>query len=485
MIRKRRTRIVATLGPASRTLEQIVGLARAGADVFRLNFSHGAHDDHAANFDRVREASRIVDRPLGILADLQGPKLRLGTFEEGHIAVAPGDVLTLDLDKTPGNRTRVGMPHPEIFAAMEPGAHLLVDDGKVRLVVQSCDKTSAVVEVIAGSKLSDRKGVTLKGAVLQMPAMTDKDHKDLAFALRLGVDWVALSFVQRPEDVANLRKLVEGRAAVLAKIEKPSAIDYLEEILDFCDGLMVARGDLGVEMDPEDVPVAQKTILRSARRRGVPVIVATQMMESMISSPTPTRAEASDVANGVYEGADALMLSAESASGAYPLEAVSMMNRIIERVEQDPHWPGLMQAEHGPLEDVDADILVAAARRAADTRSTNCLVAFTTTGGTARRLSRERPLQPVLALTPSAEVAQRLTLVWGLEARIAAQPDSMDSMTDEAVDIATELGLVPPGGRLLIVAGTPFGAPGAANLLRLAHAPTRFRRKAGGKPSAG
>ena len=485
MIRQRRTRIVATLGPASRTLDQIVALARAGADVFRLNFSHGAHDDHKVNFDRVREASKIVDRPLGILADLQGPKLRLGTFEAGGIDVAAGDVLRLDLDMTPGNSVRVGMPHPEIFAAMIPGAHLLVDDGKVRLVVKSCDKTSATVEVLDGTRLSDRKGVTLKGAVLSMPAMTDKDHKDLAFALRLGVDWIALSFVQRPEDVANLRKLVEGRAAVLAKIEKPSAIDYLEEILDFCDGLMVARGDLGVEMDPEDVPVAQKTILRAARRRGIPVIVATQMMESMISSPTPTRAEASDVANGVYEGADALMLSAESASGAYPLEAVSMMNRIIERVEQDPHWPGLMQAEHGPLEDVDADILVAAARRAADTRSTNCLVAFTTTGGTARRLSRERPLQPVLALTPNASVAQRLTLVWGLEARIAAQPDSMDSMTDEAVSIATELGLVPPGGRLLIVAGTPFGAPGAANLLRLAHAPTRFRRKAGQKPSGG
>ena len=483
MIRKRRTRIVATLGPASRTLDKVVALARAGADVFRLNFSHGTHDDHAANFALVREASKIVDRPLGILGDLQGPKLRLGAFENGFIEVKAGDILSLDMDKTPGNSARVGMPHPEIFAAMVPGAHLLVDDGKVRLVVKSCDKTSAVVEVMDGTKLSDRKGVTLKGAVLSMPAMTDKDHKDLAFALRLGVDWIALSFVQRPEDVAQLRKLVEGRAAVLAKIEKPSAIDYLEEILDFCDGLMVARGDLGVEMDPEDVPVAQKTIIRAARRRGVPVIVATQMMESMISSPTPTRAEASDVANGVYEGADALMLSAESASGAYPLEAVSMMNRIIERVEQDPHWPGVMLAEHGPIEDVDADILVAAARRAADTRSTNCLVAFTTTGGTAQRLARERPLQPVLALTPNPVVAGRLALYWGLEARVAAQPDSLDSMTAEAVEIAVNLGLVPPGGRLLIVAGTPFGAPGAANLLRMAHAPTRFRRKAGKSPA--
>ena len=479
MIRKRRTRIVATLGPASRGPDKVIALALAGADVFRLNFSHGSHDDHAAAFADVRAASIAVDRPLGVLADLQGPKLRLGQFVEGSIEVQPGHVMTLDLDKTPGDATRVGMPHPEIFAAMKPGMLLLVDDGKVRLIIKSCTKTSAVVEVSSGTKLSDRKGVTLKGAVLAMPAMTDKDHKDLAFALRLGVDWVALSFVQRPEDAAQLKKLVEGRAACLAKIEKPSAIECLDEILDYCDGLMVARGDLGVEMYPEDVPVAQKTILRAARRRGAPVIVATQMMESMISSPTPTRAEASDVANAVYEGADAIMLSAESASGDYPVEAVSMMNRIAERVEQDPHWPELMQADHGPLEDIDADIVVAAARRAADTRGTSCLVAFTLTGGAARRLARERPLQPVLALTPNLTVAQRLSLVWGLEARVAGQPDSLDSMTDEAVEIAVQLGMAPPGGRILIVAGTPFGQTGTTNLLRMAHAPTRIRRKAG------
>jgi pyruvate kinase len=477
MIRSRRTRIVATLGPASRAPDQVIALARAGADVFRLNFSHGTHDDHAAAFAAVRAASKVVDRPLGVLADLQGPKLRLGTFENGSIAVQPGDTIRFDLDPTPGDQTRVGMPHPEIFAAMKPGLHLLVDDGKVRLEIKACDRTSATLEVVAGTRLSDRKGVTLKDAILALPAMTDKDHKDLAFALRLGVDWVALSFVQRPEDAAQLKKLVEGRAACLAKIEKPSAIDYLEEILDYCDGLMVARGDLGVEMEPEEVPVAQKTILRAARRRGVPVIVATQMLESMTASPTPTRAEATDVANAVYEGADALMLSAESASGAYPLEAVSMMGRIIERVERDPHWPELMQAEHGPLEDLDVDILVAAARRAADTRSTSCLVAFTFTGGTALRLARERPLQPVLALTPDVAVAQRLALVWGLEARVAGQPDGLDSMTNEAVEMAAELGLAPPGGRLLIVAGTPFGAPGTTNLLRMAHAPLRPRAR--------
>jgi pyruvate kinase len=327
-------------------------------------------------------------------------------------------------------------------------------------------------------RLSDRKGVTLKGAVLALPALTDKDRKDLAFALRLGVDWVALSFVQRPEDVAELRRLVEGRAAVLAKIEKPSALEELESILDLCDGLMVARGDLGVEMEPEDVPVAQKAILRAARRRGAPVIVATQMLESMTASPTPTRAEASDVANAVYEGADALMLSAESASGAYPLETVTMMNRIIERVERDPLWSELIRAERGGLEDVDVDILVAAARRAADTNTLNCLVAFTMTGGTATRLARERPLQPVLALTPDPAVARRLALTWGLEAREAAEPDSLDGVTQEAVDIAVRLGLAQPGGRILIVGGTPFGAHGAANLLRMAHAPLRVRRKA-------
>jgi pyruvate kinase len=478
MIRKRRTRIVATLGPASRAPDKVIALAKAGADVFRLNFSHGSHDDHAAACAAVRAASEALRRPLGVLADLQGPKLRLGQFEGGFVEVRAGHVMALDLDTAPGDAKRVGMPHPEIFAAMKPGSILLVDDGRVRLKVKRCDKRSAVVEVVEGARLSDRKGVTLKGAVLDLPAMTEKDHKDLAFALRLGVDWIALSFVQRPADAAQLKKLVEGRAACLAKIEKPSAIEHLDEILDYCDGLMVARGDLGVEMEPEEVPVAQKIILRAARRRGVPAIVATQMLESMTSSPAPTRAEASDVANAVYEGADAIMLSAESASGQYPVEAVTMMNRIAERVEQDPLWPELMQAEHGPLEDHDADILISAARKAAENRSTSCLVAFTLTGGAARRLARERPLQPVLALTPNPEVAQRLALVWGLEARVAGQPDSLDSMTAEAVEMACDLGMAPPGGRVLIVAGTPFGQTGTTNLLRMAHAPTRFRRKA-------
>ena len=473
MTRARRARIVATIGPASREPGMIKTLARAGVDVFRLNFSHGSHEDHAAALKAVRGAELTIRRPLGVLADLQGPKLRLGKFAEGAIEVEAGHRIRLDLDTTPGDATRVGMPHPEIFAALKPDALLLLDDGKVRLRVERAGSDFADTVVEAGSRLSDRKGVAVPGGTIPISALTPKDLDDLAFALRQGVDWVALSFVQRASDMAELKKLVAGRAACLAKIEKPAALEDLEAILDYSDGLMVARGDLGVECPPEEVPVAQKAILRAARNRGVPAIVATQMLESMTSQPTPTRAEASDVANAVYEGADAVMLSAETAAGQYPLEAVQVMDRIIERVERDPRWPRLMDAEHAGMDDVDADALVAAARKAADAASTACIVVFTTLGGTARRMARERPLQPVVALTPSPDTARRLTLVWGLEPRLGRQPSSMEDVTEEAVRHAVDAGLAQPGQRILILAGTPFGAPGAANLLRLAHAPTR------------
>ncbi len=448
-------------------------LARAGVDVFRLNFSHGSHEDHAAALKAIRGAELTIRRPLGVLADLQGPKLRLGKFADGAIEVEAGHRIRLDLDTTPGDASRVGMPHPEIFAALKPDALLLLDDGKVRLRVETAGADFADTVVEAGSRLSDRKGVAVPGGTIPISALTPKDLEDLAFALRQGVDWVALSFVQRAEDMAELKKLVAGRAACLAKIEKPAALDDLEAILDYSDGLMVARGDLGVECPPEEVPVAQKAILRAARNRGVPAIVATQMLESMTTQPTPTRAEASDVANAVYEGADAVMLSAETAAGQYPLEAVQVMDRIIERVERDPRWPRLMDAEHAGMDDVDADALVAAARKAADAASTACIVVFTTLGGTARRMARERPLQPVIALTPSPDTARRLALVWGLEPRLGRQPSSMEDVTEEAVRHAVEAGLAQPGQRILILAGTPFGAPGAANLLRLAHAPAR------------
>ncbi len=473
MIRARKARIVATLGPASRSPEQVKALAETGVDVFRLNFSHGSQDDHAATYAGIRAAEAELSRPIGVLADLQGPKLRLGVFADGATAITPGGTFRLDQDATPGDRKRVGVPHPELFAAMRPGAILLIDDGKIRLRVKKAGRGFVDTDILQGTQLSSRKGVALPSAVIPMPAMTEKDHKDLAFALRLGVDWVALSFVQRAADMADLRKIVQGRAAVMAKIEKPAALEHIEEILDLCDGMMVARGDLGVELEPEEVPVAQKQLLRAARRRGVPVVVATQMLESMTNSATPTRAEASDVANAVYEGADALMLSAETASGAYPLEAAAMMSRIIERVERDPRWPELMGAEHPAPEDDDSDALVAAARRAADAGSTACLVAFTETGGVARRLARERPLQPVIALTPDQGVARRLALVWGLEPRLASDPRSIDEMTAEAVEFAVELGLAKPSERILIIAGTPFGVSGSANLLRVAHAPVR------------
>jgi pyruvate kinase len=473
MIRARRARIVATLGPASRAPGTVKALAQAGVDVFRLNFSHGSHDDHAAALKAVRGAEMALQRPLGVLADLQGPKLRLGRFKDVEIDIKPGHRMRFDLDPTPGDETRVQMPHPEIFKALRTGNLLLLDDGRVRLRVGERHDTWADVTVESGHKLSDRKGVAVPEAVIPVSALTPKDREDLAFALRIGVDWVALSFVQKAEDMAELKRLVGGKAACLAKIEKPQALTDLGAILDYCDGVMVARGDLGVEMDPEEVPVAQKAIIRAARQRGVPVIVATQMLESMTSSPAPTRAEASDVANAVYEGADALMLSAETASGDYPLEAVGIMNRIMERVEADPIWPSLMDAEHAGMDDFDADALVAAARKAAEAQSTACIVIFTTLGGTARRMSRERPLQPMLALTPKAETARRLALVWGLEPRLGNEPTSLEDVTDNAVASAVQFGLAQPGQRVLILAGTPFGAPGAANLLRLAHAPAK------------
>ncbi len=473
MIRQRRTRIVATLGPASRAPDKVELLARTGVDVFRLNFSHGSHEDHAAALKAVRAAEAAIGRPLAALADLQGPKFRLGTFARGKLAIKPGMRLTLDLNPAPATGKRVPLPHPELFRAMRAGLPVVLDDGRVRLIVKKAAPDHAEVEVEVGESLSDHKGVAIPGAVIPVPAMTAKDRADLDFALRLGVDWIALSFVQHAVDMADLRRLVDGRAAVLAKIEKPAAIDDLEAILDVSDGLMVARGDLGVELAPEDVPVAQKTIVRAARRRGAPVIIATQMLESMVVNPAPTRAEATDVANSVYEGADAVMLSAESAVGAWPREAVAIMDAIIRKVEADPRWPGLMRAEHGDDADEDVDALIAAATRAAEARSTACLVTYTTTGATARRMARERPVHPILALAPDERVARRLGLVWGLEPRVASQPRGIAAMTEDAAHLAADLGLAEPGGRILIIAGPPMGAPGAANLLRITHAPRR------------
>jgi pyruvate kinase len=473
MIRSRRARIVATLGPASAGPEKVAALVRAGADVFRLNFSHGSHEDHAASYASVRAAEAELKRPLGVLADLQGPKLRVGVFENGREQLQRGQAFRLDLDPTPGDTRRAHLPHPEIFAALRPGADVLIDDGRLRLRVESAAPDHADLIVTGEGAISNRKGVNTPSVVLPISPLTAKDRRDLNFALDLGADWIALSFVQRAEDMAELRRLVQGRAAVLAKIEKPSALDHLDEILDLCQGVMVARGDLGVELAPEDVPVAQKTIVRAARQRGIPCIVATQMLESMITSPSPTRAEVSDVANAVYEGADALMLSGESAAGAFPVEAVETMDSIIARVEQDPRWPGLMDAEHAEPEHGSRDAVPAAARVAAGAANAACLVAYTSQGSTAQRMSRERPLQPVLALTPYLSAARKLALVWGVEPRIVGVPADLDDMTNRAVRAVLDNGLAGPGRAVLIVAGVPFGTPGATNLFRLAYTPRR------------
>src|SRR5436190_3980188 len=470
MVRARRARIVATLGPATRSRDMIRALALAGADVFRVNFSHGDHADHAQAIADVRAVEADVGRPIAVLADLQGPKLRLGKFAGGAVALAAGQDFRLDMSDKPGDLSRVQAPHPEVFAALREGAIVLLDDGRVRLRVVKCGPDFADTIVEAGEQLSDRKGLNLPGLTIPIPALTEKDRRDLAFALTQGVDWVALSFVQRAADMAELRGLVDGRAGVLAKIEKPAALDALDEILDLCEAIMVARGDLGVELAPEEVPVAQKRLIRAARQRGIPVIVATQMLESMVHSPTPTRAEASDVAGAVYEGADAVMLSAETAAGDYPLEAVSIMDRIIARVERDPRWPELMRAEH----ELDgAEALVTAAVHAADTAAASCLAAFTKRGVTALRIARERPLQPILALTTSLDAARRLALAWGIEARVVPAIRDPEEIPKVACAAAMAGGVVGPAQRIVILAGLPMGSPGAANILRLAHTPRR------------
>lgn len=466
--RERQTKIVATLGPASSTKEMIRKLFEVGADVFRLNFSHGSHDDHRARYNLIREIEKEVGRPIAILADLQGPKLRLGTFAGGPIDLTVGQSLRLDLDPTPGDGKRVNLPHPEIFAAISPETDLLLDDGKVRLRIVKCGTDFADTVVVAGTKLSDRKGVNVPHAVLQLSPLTKKDRADLEVALELGVDWVALSFVQRPEDIEEAKKLVKGRAAVLAKLEKPSAVQNLLPILQLSDGVMVARGDLGVEMPPEDVPRIQKQIVREARRIGKPVIVATQMLESMITAPTPTRAEASDVATAVYDGADAIMLSAESASGQFPVEAVTMMDRIARHTQGDPTYQTGIDALHPDLQHTSADAITSAARQVADTIQAAAIVTYTTSGSTTLRAVRERPQVPVMCLTSKLETARRLVLSFGVHAVHTADVTNFAEMVQKAVQIAKTDGIAKSGQHVIITAGVPFGTPGNTNVLRIA-----------------
>jgi pyruvate kinase len=468
MRRQRSAKIVATLGPASSSRAVLRTLFDAGVDVFRCNFSHGTHDDHRKLFAAIRQVEHDVGRPIGILADLQGPKLRLGNFSGGRVQLPAGAHFRLDLDDQLGDKNRAPLPHPEVFRALQPGNELLIDDGKVRLKVLDCGPDFAETECLVGGTLSNHKGVNVPHCVLPISAVTDKDRADLSFALENGADWIALSFVQRPEDVAEGRKLIGNAAGLLVKLEKPSAIRRLDEIIDLADALMVARGDLGVEMPPEDVPTVQKQVIVACRRAGKPVIVATQMLESMINAPTPTRAEASDVATAVYEGADAVMLSAETAVGEYPVEAVAMMNRIAHRVQEDPLYFASLQTRLLEHEHTDPDAISAAACQVAATVGAAAIVSYTTSGATALRAARERPGVPILVLTSSHATARRLALLWGAHCVHSADVKSFADMVQRAVRIAHREGIAQPGERVVVTAGVPFGTPGATNTLRIA-----------------
>lgn len=468
MKRNRRVKIVATLGPASSSPEVISRLFECGADVFRINMSHTSHDNLKTLHDTIRGIEDEYGRPVGILADLQGPKLRIGRFEEDEVTLVEGQVFDLVSSNEPGTSRQVHLPHPEIFKAVEPDNALLVDDGKIRLRVRERSKDTIRTVVEVGGPLSARKGINLPDTIVPVGAMTDKDRADLEAACEVGVDWVALSFVQRPDDISEARKLSHGRVALMAKIEKPAALNHLDDILELVDGIMIARGDLGVELPLEQVPGRQKQITRAARRVGKPVVVATQMLESMIHSPVPTRAEVSDVATAVFEGADAIMLSAESAVGEFPDEAVRTMDRIAREVERDMHYDTIIHAQRAEPEATSADAISAAARTVSETLKLSAIVCYTGSGTTGIRAARERPSRPIIALTPNPGTGRRLAVVWGLHCVLTRDAQSLEDMVDRACRIAYQEGFAAPGERIIITAGVPLGTPGATNLLRIA-----------------
>ncbi|MFT3977631.1 MAG: pyruvate kinase [Sphingomonas bacterium] len=465
--RSRKVRVLATLGPASNTPEMITALYEAGADAFRINMSHGDQESKVPVIAAIRALEKRFGRPTTILADLQGPKLRVGRFAGGRVMLETGAIFTLDRDAAPGDATRVELPHAEIFAAIRPGARLLLDDGKLVLRVMEHAPDRIVAEVEVGGPLSDSKGLNVPDVVLPMAALTEKDRSDLAFACEHGVDWIALSFVQRPEDLAEARRLIGGKAALLAKIEKPAAIDRLEEIVEMCDGVMVARGDLGVELPPQSVPPLQKRIVEVSRRMGRPVVVATQMLESMIKSPSPTRAEVSDVATAIYDGADAIMLSAESAAGDWPVESVAMMNAIGEAVERDPMHGERVHFTAMRPDPTTADALAEAAKSIAITVSASAIICFTTSGSTARRIARERPPVPLMVLTPRMETARRLGLLWGAHAVHTRDVESFEEMVAKSKRMALRHRIAAAGDSVVMMAGVPFRTPGSTNVLHV------------------
>lgn len=468
MRRHRCAKIIATLGPASSSSEMIEKLFLAGVDTFRLNFSHGTHEDHRKIHTIIRALEQQKERPIGIMMDLQGPKLRIGTFKNKSILLSAGQILNLDQNDTPGDETRVFFPHPEIFTALKEGADILLDDGKVRLRIENISSNNIETRVITGGTLSDRKGFNVPSVALPISPMTPKDRVDLDFGLDMGVDWVALSFVQCPKDVLEAKALIGDRASIISKLEKPLAIHHLEEIVHLSDGIMVARGDLGVEMPPEEVPSIQKHIIQCCRRNGKPVVVATQMLESMIKSPTPTRAEASDVATAVYDGADAVMLSAESASGSYPIESVTIMDRIISHVEKDPFYRETQMANLPQTESTTSDAITAAARQIAHTLQAAAIVTFTSTGATTLRAARERPEAPIMALTPEIKIARKLSLVWGVHSVTSEDVNSFSEAVYNGCLWAEKEGFAQENDRIVVTAGVPFRVSGSTNILQIA-----------------
>ncbi|MBS9717450.1 pyruvate kinase [Pseudohalocynthiibacter aestuariivivens] len=468
MRRLRNVKIVATLGPASNDYETIRALFEAGADVFRLNMSHGDHEEIRARHAIIRQIEKDLGRPIAILADLQGPKLRCGVFANEEEELEVGQTFRLDLDDKPGDANRVQLPHKEIFDALEPGASLLVNDGKIRLKVDTCGADFANCSVVVGGTISNRKGVNVPDVVLPLAALSKKDRADLEFVCDLGVDWLALSFVQRPEDVEEARELAKGRAAILSKIEKPSAVTAFTEILAASDGIMVARGDLGVELPVQNVPPIQKRLVRACRAAAKPVIVATQMLESMIESPVPTRAEVSDVATAIYEGTDAIMLSAESAAGSYPVEAVMTMNNVAIEVECDPTYREVIEASRKADRKTIADGIVAAAREIAETTDIKAICCFTQSGTTALLVARERPRVPIIALTPLERTARRLCLSWGTNCVRTGEVDRFKSAVVSAARAARKGGYATEKDQIVVTAGVPFNIPGTTNILRVA-----------------
>lgn len=470
MKRNRKVKILATLGPASSDEAMIEKLHLAGADLFRINMSHASHDVMRTLISRIRSVEARIGRPIGILADLQGPKLRVGKFADVKVTLTPGQTFTLDNNDEPGNEHRVFLPHPEILTSVQPGHRLLIDDGKLMLRAEKCDGQSIVTTVVSGTSISDRKGISLPDTLLGVGVLTDKDRTDLDAVLATNeVDWVALSFVQRPEDLVEVRNISGGKVGLMSKIEKPQAIERIDEIIALSDALMVARGDLGVEMPLETVPGLQKQLIRACRRAGKPVVVATQMLESMITAPVPTRAEVSDVATAVFEGADAVMLSAESASGAYPVEAVATMASVAHTVERDPHYSGIIYAQRAQPEATGADAISLAARQIAETLQLNAIVTFTSSGATGLRAARERPQVPILALSPKIETARRLSVVWGLHCVVTSDAKSLEEMVDRACQITVAEEFAKPGERIIISAGVPLGTPGSTNMVRIAY----------------